>query len=479
MTQTVRVSGGVVPHSRTQALPPGLYSYSAAYSGDSNYLGATGSCESLSITIASPTIGTTVNPSGTINYGQSASDTATLTGAYSPSGSITFTLYSNSACTTSVYTSTNAISGSSATSGSYTPTATGTYYWKASYPGDSNNNGVTSVCGPTGETLTVQKHVTMVQDVQGVAETSSSFTCSFNNQPAVGDLIVVSFSYTPSTLTVSSVKDHASNLLTVVNTATESSSAATIKAAMYEEIVPSGDATSSPITVTLSNTPTSAIVTCVEFSGVLSGTAVRTATNQGTTTSASLSMGLASSISPNSNDLVYAYTGFTFCVSSNSHNVPDLTTSSPFGAGSGTITGAGSSPDASVACTSSHDYKFNDGDQYITSWSGVSTTASFTACGSGSTDCVAPSGGDGSLGWVEIVVEFDPPAPGSPSNGSASQSSQAASFQVLPIAVLLLCSFAIPVGVLTCAWETRTARERTLGGKRSSSAVRGSGGVRC
>jgi hypothetical protein len=91
----------------------------------------------------------------TIKVGASATDTAALTGGSNPTGSITFTVYSDSACTNQVFTSTNPISGSAATSNSFTFTTSGTYYWEASYPGDANNSPASSLCGASGEILTV------------------------------------------------------------------------------------------------------------------------------------------------------------------------------------------------------------------------------------------------------------------------------------------------------------------------------------
>ena len=54
-----------------------------------------------------------------------------------------------------MFTSTNAISGTSATSSNFTTTAAGTFYWKASYAGDSNNTSFTTPCGTGQETVAV------------------------------------------------------------------------------------------------------------------------------------------------------------------------------------------------------------------------------------------------------------------------------------------------------------------------------------
>ena len=82
----------------------------------------------------------------------SLSDKATFstTGAAAPTGSVTFTLYSNSTCTTAVsgVSGSGVIASSSASySANWKPTTAGTYYWVAVYPGDANNAPVTSACG--------------------------------------------------------------------------------------------------------------------------------------------------------------------------------------------------------------------------------------------------------------------------------------------------------------------------------------------
>ena len=186
-TQTVTVTDGAVPHSGVvYFLSGGPYSYDAVYSGDTNNPGpVTSSCEPFNV-IASPSISTTVSNSGSIAFGGSATDAAVLTGAYDPTGSVTFTAYSDSSCETQVFTSTDAVVGFSATSGSFTPTAPGTYYWEAAYSGDAYNSGVSSYCGASGETLVVGK------------ETPSVATAfSFAGQ-SITDTATLSGGYSPS-----------------------------------------------------------------------------------------------------------------------------------------------------------------------------------------------------------------------------------------------------------------------------------------
>jgi len=103
-------------------------------------------------------IGTNATPSVTV--GSPISDTAHLTGSGNvvPTGSITFTAYSDSACTTSVYANTVNVNGfADYNSGNFTPTAVGTYYWIASYTGDSNFPAALGACGDPNESSVVGK----------------------------------------------------------------------------------------------------------------------------------------------------------------------------------------------------------------------------------------------------------------------------------------------------------------------------------
>src|SRR5204863_346322 len=81
----------------------------------------------------------------TITIGSTASDTATLSGGFNPTGTITFTAFgpNNPTCTGApVYTSapvTVAGNGNYTSTPPFTPPAPGSYNWVASYSGDANN----------------------------------------------------------------------------------------------------------------------------------------------------------------------------------------------------------------------------------------------------------------------------------------------------------------------------------------------------
>jgi len=145
----------------------GTYRWRAAYSGDNVYAAVTTACndtnETSTITKVPPGLTTTATP--TVAFGQPISDTAALTapaGVAQPTGTITFTLFgpNDATCTgTAVFTSAPVtVAGAGAyASGSFTPTAPGTYRWRAAYSGDVNYGPVTTACNDTNETSVVNK----------------------------------------------------------------------------------------------------------------------------------------------------------------------------------------------------------------------------------------------------------------------------------------------------------------------------------
>jgi hypothetical protein len=183
----------------------------AHYGGDTNNQPADSTCEPLTISKASPTITTQASPqTGTVGVNiPSLSDTATFNGTvsgFAPTGSVTFTLYSDAACKTAV----SGVSGSGAisTTGgvstatystSWTPPAAGTYYWIASYAGDVNNSPFTTTCGASTEQISVGKAsptiTTQASPTTGTSGVSLlvSDTATFGNTTTVAPTGTVSF----------------------------------------------------------------------------------------------------------------------------------------------------------------------------------------------------------------------------------------------------------------------------------------------
>ena len=152
-------STGAVPNSNTEGpLAAGLYSFQAAYSGDTNYGGSTSSCESFTVlppfvTTAlftssgvSIPVGTSV-PAGTRVY-----DTANengVVGTFAPTGTVTYTFFTNSACSgSSMNLQVNLSNGLIPNSTPTGPLTAGTFSYQASYSGDVNYPPSTSPCEP-------------------------------------------------------------------------------------------------------------------------------------------------------------------------------------------------------------------------------------------------------------------------------------------------------------------------------------------
>ena len=163
-TSTVTVTGnGTYPSGPFTAAGAGTYNFVAVYSGDANNAGVASACgaagEAVTVTKAPPTITTTASPS--VPAGGTISDSAVLSGGFSPTGTITFTVFgpNNAACTgTPLGTSTVTVTGNGTyPSGPFTAAGAGTYNFVAVYSGDANNAGVTSACGAANEAVTVTK----------------------------------------------------------------------------------------------------------------------------------------------------------------------------------------------------------------------------------------------------------------------------------------------------------------------------------
>ena len=137
----------------------GVYRWVATYSGDPQNapVGPT-SCsdpaEQVTV-LAVPTIATTATPAAA-TVGTPVHDVATVSGGLAPTGTVSFALYQDAACTTPLFTSaTRPLVNGAAASSDFTPSATGTYFWIASYSGDAANAPVAGTCGAANETVTV------------------------------------------------------------------------------------------------------------------------------------------------------------------------------------------------------------------------------------------------------------------------------------------------------------------------------------
>ncbi len=131
----------------------GTYTWHASYSGDSLNNGASdnGANEGVVTTQASPAIVTQASESnGGVVGTAMLTDSATLSGGYNPTGSISFTLTAPDG--TTVPEGSVTVSGDgSYSSPSVLATEVGVYTWHASYGGDTNNNPASGDNAPTSD----------------------------------------------------------------------------------------------------------------------------------------------------------------------------------------------------------------------------------------------------------------------------------------------------------------------------------------
>ena len=153
-TTAVVQPGGTVHYSAmfTTAANGGMDTVTATMAGVGGGFATATSNTASCPSVGQPRLTTTATASG-----PSISDTGHLTGATAAAGgTITFHLFSDAACMTEVKTGLSPVSvngNGNYNSGSFTPTAAGTYYWTASYSGDTNNFPVSTKCGEAGESV--------------------------------------------------------------------------------------------------------------------------------------------------------------------------------------------------------------------------------------------------------------------------------------------------------------------------------------
>ena len=151
---TVTVTNGVVPDSDPITFnTAGDYYWQAVYSGDANNNGATSVCTSEHLVVTKKQPAMTTAPNLIPN------DDATISGAFTATGTITFDLFSPADATcagTPALTETVAVNGNgtySTSNASFVASALGTWRWQVSYSGDANNESTTSACGVESFTI--------------------------------------------------------------------------------------------------------------------------------------------------------------------------------------------------------------------------------------------------------------------------------------------------------------------------------------
>jgi hypothetical protein len=320
-TQTVTLSGGVVPNSSTVGpLMAGSFSFIGVYSGDSNYTGSVGAVEPFTVNKASSSVSTAVDNaatnqpiSGAIPLGSSVYDTATVSGTpFTPTGTVTYYYYNTATptygVTTPVTTQTVTLSGgvvpNSSTVG---PLMAGSFSFIGVYSGDSNYNGSVGAVEP----FTVNKASSSVstaiynaatnQPISGsqLAGTSVYDTATVSGSPFTPTGTVTYYFYNTSTPTYGTTTPASTQTVTLSGGVVPNSSATgALSAGSYAYIgVYSGDSNYTgfvgavePMTV-IPGTPQLTITKTPDKGSVTAGTTVGftiTISNPGTAAATSL-----------------------------------------------------------------------------------------------------------------------------------------------------------------------------------------------
>lgn len=142
-----------------ETTPPaaGAYYWSAHYSGDTENPPADSSCLAISsVGKASP--GLTGSASGG-GVGGAIHDEATVTGGFSPTGEVTFSVYgpTDSGCSSPLETASVPLQGDHATSADFHPQQAGEFRWSVEYEGDANNEAAALGCGAANQASSVGK----------------------------------------------------------------------------------------------------------------------------------------------------------------------------------------------------------------------------------------------------------------------------------------------------------------------------------
>jgi hypothetical protein len=165
----ITTPGTVPPSAAVTLATAGTYYWTASYSGDASDQASASTCGSETVNVSAVAtatkLATTLSGGGktgtaiTVPAGTPVTDSATLSGASAATatGSVTYDVYSNSACTKLVQagaaeriTTAGALPAASAVA----LRAAGTYYWRVAYSGDASNQAADSACGAETATVT-------------------------------------------------------------------------------------------------------------------------------------------------------------------------------------------------------------------------------------------------------------------------------------------------------------------------------------
>jgi hypothetical protein len=173
----------------------GTYNFVAVYSGDTNNNAFTTECLAANahvvVTKAAPSLAS--QASAPVTVGGAISDTATLTGGFTPTGTLTFTAFANETCAGApAFTSAPVVvnGAGSYSSGAFTPASAGTYNFVVAYTGDVNNESIITPC------LAPNESVVVARAIPALAATASPSLAGVNE--VVRDQATLSGGYSPA-----------------------------------------------------------------------------------------------------------------------------------------------------------------------------------------------------------------------------------------------------------------------------------------
>jgi hypothetical protein len=140
-------------------------------------------CQTFTLAISKQWPAILASPSAGGPAGALVRETASLVGGFLPTGTVTFRLFADSACTAQVFTSTNAVNLAVATSSDFTSTAPGTYRWRTSYSGDVNNEPASTACDPSNSVVITAPATTTTTPPAGTTTTTVPATTTTTTTP--------------------------------------------------------------------------------------------------------------------------------------------------------------------------------------------------------------------------------------------------------------------------------------------------------
>jgi uncharacterized repeat protein (TIGR01451 family) len=168
-SSTATVSGNG-PYSATPvaAAAAGTYQWTASYGGDADNQASATACGDVGgrVVVSRANVTFSAVPTPTAGFvGGPLADQAVLGGGFSPTGTLTFTLFApgDTRCATAIASSVVTVHGGGTyTSQPVTVTQPGTYRWDATYSGDGNNTTALTGCNDAAQLVTVDPAIAAV-----------------------------------------------------------------------------------------------------------------------------------------------------------------------------------------------------------------------------------------------------------------------------------------------------------------------------